>query len=79
MDIQNTGGNECLSTGHSSKVEGYETIELNQWEIYMQFHLHGASEKVPTTDIGDKVRSLIVKLYEIHEKENILIFTKNRK
>eukprot|EP00957_Ditylum_brightwellii_P100000 7620801-Ditylum_brightwellii.AAC.1 len=44
------------------KIEGYEFIELYQWEMCVQFCLHGASEKVPTIDVGDKVRNLIVKL-----------------
>eukprot|EP00957_Ditylum_brightwellii_P109199 8329744-Ditylum_brightwellii.AAC.1 len=44
----------------------------------MQFHLQGASEKVPTMYIGDKVRSLIVKLHEAHAKY-FIIFTEDDK
>eukprot|EP00957_Ditylum_brightwellii_P018994 1429734-Ditylum_brightwellii.AAC.1 len=36
------------------KVEGYEPVELYQWEMCIQFHLQGTSEKVPTTDVSDK-------------------------
>eukprot|EP00957_Ditylum_brightwellii_P097822 7449149-Ditylum_brightwellii.AAC.1 len=32
------------------KVEGYEPIDLYQWEMCIQYHLQGVSEKVPTTD-----------------------------
>eukprot|EP00957_Ditylum_brightwellii_P078034 5931729-Ditylum_brightwellii.AAC.1 len=55
------------------KVEGYEPVELYQWEICVRFHLQGASEIVPTTDIGDKIMNLIVKLHKVHRKD-FLIF-----
>eukprot|EP00957_Ditylum_brightwellii_P175218 13339743-Ditylum_brightwellii.AAC.1 len=50
------------------KVKGYEPMKLYQWEMCVQFHLQGASEIVPTTDVGDKIRNLIVKLHKAHKK-----------
>eukprot|EP00957_Ditylum_brightwellii_P056560 4288055-Ditylum_brightwellii.AAC.1 len=47
-------------------IKGYELVELYQWEICIQFHLQGASEKVTTMDIGDKVRSLSMKFHKAH-------------
>eukprot|EP00957_Ditylum_brightwellii_P152732 11626121-Ditylum_brightwellii.AAC.1 len=61
------------------KIEGYETIELYQWEMCVQFHYQGASVKVVMMDVGDKVRSLIVKLYETHGNEKFLMFTEDGK
>eukprot|EP00957_Ditylum_brightwellii_P204739 15340646-Ditylum_brightwellii.AAC.1 len=61
------------------KVKGYEPAELYKWEMCVQFHLQGTSEKVPTMDIGDKVRSLIVKLQKAHRKEEFLIFMEDGK
>eukprot|EP00957_Ditylum_brightwellii_P128603 9810259-Ditylum_brightwellii.AAC.1 len=37
-------------------VNGYESIELYQWEICMQFHSRGASNKVPTIHDGDEIK-----------------------
>eukprot|EP00957_Ditylum_brightwellii_P106321 8111471-Ditylum_brightwellii.AAC.1 len=39
----------------------------------------GASEKLPTMDVGDKIKGLIVKLQEMHEKEKFLVFTEGGK
>eukprot|EP00957_Ditylum_brightwellii_P055550 4210160-Ditylum_brightwellii.AAC.1 len=61
------------------KVNGYESIELFQWEMSLQFHSQGASEKFPTMDIGDKIKGLIVKLQETQGKENFSVFTEDGK
>eukprot|EP00957_Ditylum_brightwellii_P096455 7346441-Ditylum_brightwellii.AAC.1 len=61
------------------KIKGYENIGLFQWERCVQFHSRGASEKGPTTDVGDKIRRLIVKLQEMHGKEKFLMFTDDGK
>eukprot|EP00957_Ditylum_brightwellii_P006532 495048-Ditylum_brightwellii.AAC.1 len=45
----------------------------------VKFHLQGASEKGPMTDVGDKIRSLIVKLQETHRKEKLSMFTEDGK
>ena len=60
-------------------VNGYESIELYQWEKCMQFHSRGASNKVPTMNVGDKIKSFIVKLQEMHGKDKFLVFTEDGK
>eukprot|EP00957_Ditylum_brightwellii_P094795 7218857-Ditylum_brightwellii.AAC.1 len=45
----------------------------------VQFYSQGASEKGPTTDVGDKVRSMIAKLQKTHGKEKLLMFTEDGK
>eukprot|EP00957_Ditylum_brightwellii_P003309 250766-Ditylum_brightwellii.AAC.1 len=40
------------------KVAGYEAIELYQWEMYIQFHLNGASTKISMIGIGDKFKKM---------------------
>eukprot|EP00957_Ditylum_brightwellii_P056689 4296283-Ditylum_brightwellii.AAC.1 len=61
------------------KIDGYETIQLYQWEMCVQFHSQGASEKGPMVDVGDKIRSMIVKLQETYRKEKLLMFSKDGK
>eukprot|EP00957_Ditylum_brightwellii_P041332 3129068-Ditylum_brightwellii.AAC.1 len=60
-------------------VNGYKFIELYQWEMCMQFHSRGSSNKVPTMDIGDKIKSFIVKLQEAHGKDKFSVFTEDEK
>eukprot|EP00957_Ditylum_brightwellii_P061948 4701333-Ditylum_brightwellii.AAC.1 len=60
-------------------IEGYETIKLYQWEMCVQFHSQGASDNGPTMDVGDKIRSIVVKLQEMHRKEKLLVFTEGGK
>eukprot|EP00957_Ditylum_brightwellii_P020677 1559231-Ditylum_brightwellii.AAC.2 len=61
------------------RIKGYETIKLYQWEMCVQFHSQGASEKGPTTDVVDNLRSMIVKLQETHRKEKFSMFTEDGK
>eukprot|EP00957_Ditylum_brightwellii_P064082 4861607-Ditylum_brightwellii.AAC.1 len=39
----------------------------------------GASEKFPTMDVGDKIKSPIMKLQETHRKDKFLVFTEDGK
>eukprot|EP00957_Ditylum_brightwellii_P126290 9628383-Ditylum_brightwellii.AAC.1 len=39
------------------KMAGYEAVELYQWEMCIQFHSCGAFTKIPTVNIGDKVKN----------------------
>eukprot|EP00957_Ditylum_brightwellii_P202181 15328972-Ditylum_brightwellii.AAC.1 len=55
------------------KVTGYEAIELFQWKMCLQFHSHGASIKVLTIDVGDKVKNFIIQLHETHGKDKFTI------
>eukprot|EP00957_Ditylum_brightwellii_P092783 7064056-Ditylum_brightwellii.AAC.1 len=41
----------------------------------VQFSLHGASTKHITSDVRDKLKSLVVKLQEAHGKEKFSLFT----
>eukprot|EP00957_Ditylum_brightwellii_P124169 9465289-Ditylum_brightwellii.AAC.1 len=56
------------------KIKGYEPMELYQWEMCMPFHSRDTLEIIPTTDAGDKIRNLIVKLHKTHRKD-FSIFT----
>eukprot|EP00957_Ditylum_brightwellii_P150471 11457902-Ditylum_brightwellii.AAC.1 len=60
-------------------IEGYEPVELFQWEMRVQFSLRGASMKNPTSDVRDKIKSLIIKLHEMHRKDNFLLFAEKGK
>eukprot|EP00957_Ditylum_brightwellii_P206230 15347450-Ditylum_brightwellii.AAC.1 len=60
-------------------VNGYESIKLYQWEMCMQFHSRGASDKVPTINVGDKIKNFIVKLQEMHGKDKFSVFTEDGK
>eukprot|EP00957_Ditylum_brightwellii_P200091 15253264-Ditylum_brightwellii.AAC.1 len=44
------------------QIEGYEPVELFQLEMCVQFSLRGASMKNPMSDVGDKIKSLVIKL-----------------
>eukprot|EP00957_Ditylum_brightwellii_P056717 4298261-Ditylum_brightwellii.AAC.1 len=39
----------------------------------VQFHSQGASKKGPTTNVGDKIRSMIVKLQETYGNKKLSI------
>eukprot|EP00957_Ditylum_brightwellii_P072571 5514780-Ditylum_brightwellii.AAC.1 len=41
----------------------------------VQFLLRGASTKHPTSDVKDKLKSLVNKLQEAHAKDKFLLFT----
>eukprot|EP00957_Ditylum_brightwellii_P088215 6719693-Ditylum_brightwellii.AAC.1 len=61
------------------QIEGYKPVELFQWEMCIQFSLRGVSMKNPTSDVRDKVKSLVIKLLEMHGKEFFLLFNKKGK
>eukprot|EP00957_Ditylum_brightwellii_P030885 2340304-Ditylum_brightwellii.AAC.1 len=61
------------------QIEGYKPVELLQWEMCVQILLRSASTKHPTSDVRDKLKNLIIKLQEVHGKENILLFTEKGK
>eukprot|EP00957_Ditylum_brightwellii_P102583 7818484-Ditylum_brightwellii.AAC.1 len=43
--------------------------------MYVQFLSHGASTKRPTSDVKDKLKSLVIKLQEAQGKEKFSLFT----
>eukprot|EP00957_Ditylum_brightwellii_P163679 12461782-Ditylum_brightwellii.AAC.1 len=44
------------------QIEGYEPVDLYQWEMCVQFSSHGASMKHPMSDIRDQLKRLVIKL-----------------
>eukprot|EP00957_Ditylum_brightwellii_P016673 1253241-Ditylum_brightwellii.AAC.1 len=57
-------------------INGYEPCELYQWEMCVQFHSCGASTLKHTSDIGKKIKCLLVKLQETHGKDKFSLFLK---
>eukprot|EP00957_Ditylum_brightwellii_P207457 15353077-Ditylum_brightwellii.AAC.1 len=57
------------------QIKGYEPVELFQWEMCVQFSLRGVLTKHPTSDVRDKLKSLVIKLQEMHGKDKFLLFT----
>eukprot|EP00957_Ditylum_brightwellii_P141562 10784502-Ditylum_brightwellii.AAC.1 len=43
------------------QIEGYDPAELCQWEMCVQFSSRTASMKHPTSDVKDKLKSLVIK------------------
>eukprot|EP00957_Ditylum_brightwellii_P105686 8059318-Ditylum_brightwellii.AAC.1 len=73
--IQNHQNGEPLPV-LDPQIEGYKPVELFQWEMRVQFYSQRASTQSLTADIGDKIKSLVIKLQEMHKKDKILLFTK---
>eukprot|EP00957_Ditylum_brightwellii_P099399 7571994-Ditylum_brightwellii.AAC.1 len=48
------------------QIERYEPVELFQWEMCIQFSSRGVSMKNPMSDVRDKIKSLVIKLQEMH-------------
>eukprot|EP00957_Ditylum_brightwellii_P027832 2104161-Ditylum_brightwellii.AAC.1 len=61
------------------QIEGYGPVELFQWEMCVQFLLCVALTKHPTSDVRDKIKSIIIKLQEMHGKDKFLLFTEKGK
>eukprot|EP00957_Ditylum_brightwellii_P078141 5940905-Ditylum_brightwellii.AAC.1 len=61
------------------QIEGYEPVELFQWELCIQFSLCGASMKNPMSDVRDKIKSLVIKLQEMLGKHKCSLFTEKGK
>eukprot|EP00957_Ditylum_brightwellii_P117815 8987884-Ditylum_brightwellii.AAC.1 len=58
------------------QIKGYDPVEFYQWEMCVQFSLQGASTKHPMSDVQYKLKSLVIKLQEVHGNEKFLLFTK---
>eukprot|EP00957_Ditylum_brightwellii_P209996 15364461-Ditylum_brightwellii.AAC.1 len=71
--VQNHQKSQSLPVLDPKEVD-YEAVELYQWEMYIQFHLRGASMKIPAVGMGDKIKKFIIKLHETHGKNKLLIF-----
>eukprot|EP00957_Ditylum_brightwellii_P106845 8151462-Ditylum_brightwellii.AAC.1 len=46
------------------QIEGYNPVELYQWEMCVQVLSRRASTKHPTSDVRNKLKSLVIKLQE---------------
>eukprot|EP00957_Ditylum_brightwellii_P064791 4916331-Ditylum_brightwellii.AAC.1 len=46
------------------QIKGYDPVELYQLEMCVQFLSCGATTKHPTSDVQDKLKSLVIKLHE---------------
>eukprot|EP00957_Ditylum_brightwellii_P031515 2389769-Ditylum_brightwellii.AAC.1 len=57
------------------QIEGYDPVELYQWEMCVQFSSLRASTKHPMSNVQDKLKSLLIKLQEAHGKEKFSLFT----
>ena len=57
------------------QINEYDPAELYQWEMCVQFSSCRASMKHPTSDVKDKLKSLMIKLQEAHGKEKFSLFT----
>eukprot|EP00957_Ditylum_brightwellii_P138519 10558451-Ditylum_brightwellii.AAC.1 len=61
------------------KLDGYKVAEWYQWEMCLQLTLHGAPEKTLVTDIGNKIKHMILHLEETPGKNTFTIYSKNDK
>eukprot|EP00957_Ditylum_brightwellii_P141975 10816273-Ditylum_brightwellii.AAC.1 len=59
------------------QIKGYDPVELYQLEMCVQFLSHRASTKHPMSDLRDKLKSLVIKLQEVHGREKFLLFMEN--
>eukprot|EP00957_Ditylum_brightwellii_P066441 5043941-Ditylum_brightwellii.AAC.2 len=71
--IINLQDREALSSLHH-KIEGYKTVELYQWELNIQFFARGTTSTIPTAEVGNKVKHLLLKLHEADRKKNFTAF-----
>eukprot|EP00957_Ditylum_brightwellii_P009712 732143-Ditylum_brightwellii.AAC.1 len=69
----------CMSVGGAGKWGRDTAVELFQWEMCVQFSSRRASMKNPTSDVRDKIKSLVIKLQEMHGKDTFLLFTEKGK
>eukprot|EP00957_Ditylum_brightwellii_P203875 15336620-Ditylum_brightwellii.AAC.1 len=80
----NTGSNKSKQQGGSLLLfldhdfKAYYTTEWYQWELNVQMLVKGATQLNTANDIGTKIKSLLIKLLAVHDKDNINIFAKTR-
>eukprot|EP00957_Ditylum_brightwellii_P145036 11045782-Ditylum_brightwellii.AAC.1 len=85
-------GKEKAATFHDKKYQGgkalpfldhdftgYNTMEWYQWEVNIQLLAKGAMQLSSANYIGRKVKTLFVKLYAVHGKDMINIFSENKR
>eukprot|EP00957_Ditylum_brightwellii_P158660 12076476-Ditylum_brightwellii.AAC.1 len=59
-------------------IEGYKPCELYQWEMCIQFHSHKVFTQKHMSDVGKKIKCLLVKLQETHQKDKFSLFSEKR-
>eukprot|EP00957_Ditylum_brightwellii_P107650 8212550-Ditylum_brightwellii.AAC.1 len=67
INMQNHQNDEPLPV-LNPQIEGYKPVELYQWKICVQFYSRGALTKYAMADVGDKIKSLVIKLQEFMKK-----------
>eukprot|EP00957_Ditylum_brightwellii_P080287 6106333-Ditylum_brightwellii.AAC.1 len=60
-------------------IERYKPCELYQWEMCILFHSHGVSTQKHMSDVGKKIKSLLVKPQETHGKDKFSLFSEKGK
>jgi hypothetical protein len=70
---------DLLSPIHDLKSDGYISVEVYQWEMCVQFYSSLASLIIPTLDIGNKAKGLLLKLQEVHGYHKLSMFNKKEK
>eukprot|EP00957_Ditylum_brightwellii_P075318 5723071-Ditylum_brightwellii.AAC.1 len=57
----------------------YHSTEWYQWEINIQLKATGATQLNSANIVGPKIKAFFVKLFAMHGKENINVFSENRR
>eukprot|EP00957_Ditylum_brightwellii_P177489 13518618-Ditylum_brightwellii.AAC.1 len=57
----------------------YHNSEWYQWEITVQLRTTGATQLSSANTVGPKIKALLVKLFTMHRKDNVNIFSENRR
>eukprot|EP00957_Ditylum_brightwellii_P187324 14267096-Ditylum_brightwellii.AAC.1 len=76
--VQNHQNSELLPALDQA-IKGYKPCELYQWEMCVQFHLHGSSMQKHTPDVGKNIKSLLIELQETHRKDKFSLLSKKGK
>eukprot|EP00957_Ditylum_brightwellii_P128953 9837712-Ditylum_brightwellii.AAC.1 len=71
------GGTPLPFLDHDFK--SYHNIEWYQWEINVQLKATGAAQLNSANTVGPKIKAFLVKLFAMHGKENVSVFSENRR
>eukprot|EP00957_Ditylum_brightwellii_P116139 8859723-Ditylum_brightwellii.AAC.1 len=61
------------------KLDSYEVAKLYQWEMCLQLTVRGAQGKTLVTNIGNKIKHMILHLEETHVKNTFTIYSESKK
>eukprot|EP00957_Ditylum_brightwellii_P041896 3173193-Ditylum_brightwellii.AAC.1 len=71
------GGKALPNLEHS--FEGYDPTDIFQWELSIQMWAHGATSLTNINEVGNKVRTVLMKLQSAHGKANFEMFNEKYK